>query len=674
MAKVCGLEHRLLRIGSDFFSDFASHVDRTVYVTDGYFGAAGAHEIYLNSQARELAPVRLTGNYGSEVLRGTSTFKPLGLSPSLFNQEFRQHFRCVAGSIANGSTHPVTLAAFREIPWNLFGGLAASRSQVTFRTPFLDNEIVALAYQAPQCSRKSPLPSWRLIKANNSLLSAIPTDRRAPLDSPRLAAILRRAFSEATFKLDYLNNEGWPHWLSPFDSILSRVTSNLGILGLHKYLHYRRWFRRELAGYLQDAIMGARNRQSSFWDPGFLEQMVEDHIGGRKNYVFEINAVLTLEAVERLLFRGFADDLAAHTICILGSRRSLPPAEGLVVENPVQRAEEAAMLKPGNRTSPKEHRVTSSRKSRALSRSEHPAIRWLPTFVGIGSMRCGSTWLYEVLRVHPDIRMSDCKEMDFFFMPQMLQYDLRWYEAHFRPNNGSEPKPIRGEISPRYGRLKASQVKLIAKLLPDLRIILTLRHPIERVWSQTLYDFGRLQGRDVRDIRSVAFLRQLERARNRFSSDYLRTIKIWTNAFGRESLHISLFDQLRHDPETYVNDILRHIGASAPWRLPEELTQKRVWSTNTLVKQGRDIPELIQWYIADQLLESTERLNEFLNGNVSSWVEELRDIRGRTRLSWRILREVNRRILSIPEQLAYEVYHALLDVRLSRRWQRLQAS
>ena len=45
VAKICGLEHRLLRIGADFFSNFGSHVDRTVYVTDGYFGATGAHEI-----------------------------------------------------------------------------------------------------------------------------------------------------------------------------------------------------------------------------------------------------------------------------------------------------------------------------------------------------------------------------------------------------------------------------------------------------------------------------------------------------------------------------------------------------------------------------------------------------------------------------------------------------
>src|SRR5262249_13788138 len=259
VAKVCGLDHRLLRIGSHFFSDFASHVDRTIYVTDGSFGATGAHETYFNEKARQLAPIRLTGNYGSEVLRGTSTFKPIGLSPALLNPEF-EHSLHSGDSLVNGSIHPITFAAFREIPWKLFGSLAAGRSQVTVRTPYLDNELVALAYQIPESLWKSPLPAWHLINANSSSLGQIPTDRRPQPGISRLAAILRRAFSEATFKLDYLNNEGWPNWLSPFDSMFTRVTSNLRILGLHKYLHYRSWFRRELASYVQDATIEARNR------------------------------------------------------------------------------------------------------------------------------------------------------------------------------------------------------------------------------------------------------------------------------------------------------------------------------------------------------------------------------------------------------------------------------
>ena len=83
IADVCGLEHRILRIGRDFFSDFASHVDRTVYITDGSLGSLGAHEIYLNNRARALSPVRVTGVFGGEILRGVSMFKPLHLARSL---------------------------------------------------------------------------------------------------------------------------------------------------------------------------------------------------------------------------------------------------------------------------------------------------------------------------------------------------------------------------------------------------------------------------------------------------------------------------------------------------------------------------------------------------------------------------------------------------------------
>ena len=270
--------------------------------------------------------------------------------------------------------------------------------------------------------------------------------------------------------------------------------------------------------------------------------------------------------------------------------------------------------------------------------------------------------------------MSDSKEMDFFFMPQMLQYDLDWYTAHFESTNGGQSKPVRGEISPRYARLKGWQVKRIAELLPELRIILTLRHPIERVWSQTLYDFGRLEGRDIRRVKTIEFLRQLERPRSRLSSDYHRTMRIWSEAFGRDALHIAFFDQLRADPSSYINAILRHIGAGSPWLLPDEFINKKVFATKALVGRERDIPELVRWYLADQLLEQTEQLNQLLEGRVSGWVEEMRTIRGKTRLNWRILKELNRIILSVPERLAYEAYHAVLDVRLGRRWRRLQAS
>ena len=121
--------------------------------------------------------------------------------------------------------------------------------------------------------------------------------------------ICRRCFCEVTFKLDYFNNEGLPRVLSPFDPIFKRLMTGLKIAGLHKYLHYRSWFRKELAAYLDQALTNASNLRSSFWDSTFVQRLAEEHSRGRKNYAAEINAVLTLEAVERLLIRGsFANE------------------------------------------------------------------------------------------------------------------------------------------------------------------------------------------------------------------------------------------------------------------------------------------------------------------------------------------------------------------------------
>jgi asparagine synthase (glutamine-hydrolysing) len=303
VAEIAGLEHQVLRIGSDFFSDFASHVDRTVYITDGSLGSLGAHEIYLNNQARALSPVRLTGVFGGEILRGVSMFEPLHLAHRLVNADLAKTVTSCGRRWSNDGEHPVTFVAFREIPELRFASVAASRSQVTFRTPYLDNDIVALAYQAPETVRMSIDCTLSLVKANNPSLSKVPTDMGEMGEANPLAVSLRRIFTKAACKLDYFRSEGLPQGLSRLDPLLTQVSSALGIAGLHKYLPYRIWFQRELAAYVDGILKDAQVRHNSLWNYRFLEHMASDHAAGHKNYVREIDAVLTLDAVERLLFR-----------------------------------------------------------------------------------------------------------------------------------------------------------------------------------------------------------------------------------------------------------------------------------------------------------------------------------------------------------------------------------
>ena len=73
IAKICGEPYHVLGLGNDFFTSFDASAEQTIWLTDGYLSVCGAHEIYYSKMARQLSPVRLTGNYGSEVLRSHST-------------------------------------------------------------------------------------------------------------------------------------------------------------------------------------------------------------------------------------------------------------------------------------------------------------------------------------------------------------------------------------------------------------------------------------------------------------------------------------------------------------------------------------------------------------------------------------------------------------------------
>jgi asparagine synthase (glutamine-hydrolysing) len=301
VAESCGLEHHVLRIGEDFLRGFGQYVDRTVHVTDGCAGPLQAHEIYLTHLAAGLAPVRLTGNFGSEIFRSMSTFKELDLARHLLSPALTELVD--SAKMPPAVHHAVTRAAFMEIPWHLFGTFAAARSELTVRTPYLDNHLVELAYQAPSSDRQSPSAAFNLIRAINEQLAAIPTDQgRTATGKGTLAELARRLYCNVTFKLDYWHSDGLPAWLSLAAPVLEILVGR-GLLGQHKYLPYRAWFRDELRTYVQEVLTDPHTRRSPLWHADGLAQIASDHSSGRRNCLREIHAVLALDAVERTLFR-----------------------------------------------------------------------------------------------------------------------------------------------------------------------------------------------------------------------------------------------------------------------------------------------------------------------------------------------------------------------------------
>lgn len=300
VANVCGLEHHTLRIGDDFLRNYCDLLERTIYITDGCAGALHAHEIYFNALARDLAPIRVNGNFGSEILRGMSTFGPSSLTRELLEPEWaRRVADCVRerSALLSGE-HPAVFAALHEVPTIHYGIPAAARSQLPLRMPFLSNRLLQLAVRAPAEELASTAACAGVIERNNAALAAIATDRGVvPAGGFRPWS---RFFAELTFKLDYWHKEGFPSALSGLEPALN-VLSRFGVLGLHKFLPYRGWFRRQLADYVRDVLEDSRVREMPWWNTRALRELLGAHQSGRRNHLREIHAVLTLAAVERTL-------------------------------------------------------------------------------------------------------------------------------------------------------------------------------------------------------------------------------------------------------------------------------------------------------------------------------------------------------------------------------------
>ncbi len=104
-----------------------------------------------------------------------------------------------------------------------------------------------------------------------------------------------------------MTSHGAPHWLAKVAATLPAPLLETMFLGVDKFQHFRFWTRRDLAGYVRDTLITRDNSDalSAWFDMSVVARMVDDHVGGRANYMDEIDRLLTLATANRVLFRRF---------------------------------------------------------------------------------------------------------------------------------------------------------------------------------------------------------------------------------------------------------------------------------------------------------------------------------------------------------------------------------
>lgn len=301
VANLCKQPHEVIRVGGGFLSRFPHYAERTVYLSDGCTGVTHSPDLYVNERAREIAPVRMTGNYGGEVLRRVRAFKPVDPTPGLFRPELLSQVQVAKETYSSVlRTHPLSFAVFRQAPWHHYGLLALEQTQLSLRSPYLDNDFVRTVYRAPESVCLNNDACLRLIADGDADLRKIRTDVGLAGNHGRLTSAVTRRFLGFTFKAEYAYDYGMPQWVARLDHLFSPFHLERLFLGRHKFYHFRVWYRDALSKYVREMLLDPRTLSRPYLERAGLESVVQGHLKGDRNYTTAIHKVLTLELLHRL--------------------------------------------------------------------------------------------------------------------------------------------------------------------------------------------------------------------------------------------------------------------------------------------------------------------------------------------------------------------------------------
>jgi Sulfotransferase domain len=185
----------------------------------------------------------------------------------------------------------------------------------------------------------------------------------------------------------------------------------------------------------------------------------------------------------------------------------------------------------------------------------------LPNFLHLGPTKSGTTWLHQVLAEHPEVLL--CPAKDLYFFNRCYDRGLDWYRAQFR--GARREHNVIGEICPGYLSFGPAPERIRACLGTDVRLMVTLRDPVSRAFSS--YLDHRKHGQAAATFRETTQLLPWLIDEGRYAT-HLRS---YLEHFGRESLHVAVFDDLRADPHAFFDGVTDWLGIARQRLTPEQL-------------------------------------------------------------------------------------------------------
>ena len=275
----------------------------------------------------------------------------------------------------------------------------------------------------------------------------------------------------------------------------------------------------------------------------------------------------------------------------------------------------------------------------------------LPDFIGIGSMRCGSSWLHTLLDSHPQIYVPQ-KRIEVNYFTHYFHKGQDWYESYFPDAEVASQYKVIGEVSPQYICFPEALPRIQA--MPSVvKLITIFRDPIKRAHS----DYG-LAIREGRYTQSFADYVEEDPTAIAYGM-YAEQLKPYLDHFPKEQFLNLIFEQsvgdvlqarqkiaefFEVDPSlfpdesglekvnsTYVprNKLLSFIATKVRYRLRRAdldgvITFAKKMGVESMLKTKDattlpPVPTDVRKRLLDRFLPDIEQLEKLLNLELSSW-------------------------------------------------------
>lgn len=270
----------------------------------------------------------------------------------------------------------------------------------------------------------------------------------------------------------------------------------------------------------------------------------------------------------------------------------------------------------------------------------------VPDFLIIGAQKGGTTWLRRILKAHPDVYIPAYPEEVHFFNRSLRQPDL--YLSLFNVVEGKEK--LLGEKSPNYFHMPEKCIQFAHQIVPKAKLIVLLRNPVERAWSQARMNTLEAKQEKLSTIDWLKLILQVTHKGNYERTNYPKILKKWLSHFDKKQLLLYYYDDLQTDPKRLVDRVCTDLDLAH--FEPAEL-QKRIHVSRRL-----RMPPTLHWFLTWRYKGMIHRLRTLGFDLPVAWRNEVESVS--------ILKKAGVLAVFLPYYLVTTIVYQFHKFRLTR--------